>query len=211
MNSPNVVNMIGRTYGRLTVIERSSNDKQGNAQWLCRCECGRQKVVRGGSLRQGRIRSCGCLLSESSKDRMSALVTKHGMRGAKLYGVYSSMIERCSSPKCKGFHNYGGRGIAVCDEWKDNRQSFFDWAFENGYEEGLQLDRIDNNGNYCPENCRWVTRKVNCNNTRKNVSLEYNGETHTLSEWADILCINRSTIFSRHRAGKPVDEILKKR
>lgn len=211
MNNPNIVNMIGRTYGRLTVLERSVNDKQGNAQWICKCECGKLKVVRGRSLRQGRVRSCGCLLAESSKERMTAMLTKHSLSGSKLYRVYASMRERCENPSCKSFQNYGGRGIAVCDEWRMQRESFLHWAMQNGYEEGLQIDRINVNGDYCPENCRWVTPQQNMNNVRKNICFEYNGESHTVAEWARIAGLSYSTVYDRYKAGKSPAEILKRR
>ena len=209
MNNSNVVNMTGMVFGRLTVIERVENDNQGNARWLCQCECGNKKIVRGGSLRQGRIRSCGCLLAESSKKRMTTLLTKHGLAGSKLYRVYCAMCERCEKPSCSEYHRYGGRGIKVCDEWLHDRNSFFEWAMKNGYKEGLQIDRINNDGNYEPSNCRWVTQIENCNNTSKNVFLEHNNERHTLSEWSRLLGINRSTIYSRYKAGKSPAEILK--
>ena len=140
MNNPNVVNMTGRTYGRLTVLERSDNDKRGNAMWLCKCECGNVKAILGGSLRQGSTRSCGCMLSELSKRRMTELLTKHGFSGKKLYSVYRAMRERCEKQTCKSYGNYGGRGISVCDEWKNDRALFFEWALKNGYQEGLQID-----------------------------------------------------------------------
>lgn len=210
MNNPNFKDMTGQRFERLTVVERAENDKQGNARWLCKCDCGNTTIVPAHALRQGRTKSCGCLLSESSKRRMTSLLTKHGMAGSKLYRVYSAMRDRCEKPSCSEYHRYGGRGITVCDEWKNDRNSFFEWALNNGYKEGLQIDREDNDGNYCPENCRWVTRLENCNNTSKNVFLEFDGETHTLSEWSRILGINRSTIYSRHRAGKTPAEILKK-
>lgn len=210
MNNPNFVNLTGQKYGRLTVLERAENDKQGNAQWLCQCICGNKKVIRGKALRTGRTSSCGCLLSESSKRRMTSLMTKHGMAGSKLYSVYCSMRERCEKPSCPEYYRYGGRGISVCNEWKEDRSLFFEWAFKNGYKEGLQIDRKNNDGDYSPENCRWVTRIENLNNTSRNVFLEYNGETHTLAEWSRLLGINRSTIYNRRRLGKTPDEILKK-
>lgn len=209
MNNPIFIDMTGSVFGRLTVIERAENDQAGNARWICKCECGKTKTIRARALRQGRTRSCGCLLSETSKTRMSKLLTKHGMASSKLYRVYVSMRERCEKQSTAEYHRYGGRGIRVCDEWKNDRNLFLEWAFKNGYKEGLQIDRIDNNGNYCPENCRWVTALENCNNTSKNVFLQYNNEIHTLSEWSRLLGINRSTIYSRYRAGKTTEEILR--
>ncbi len=209
MNNPNVVDMTGLTFGRLTVLKRVENDKQGNAMWLCQCVCGKTKKLRGGTLRQGKTKSCGCLLSEASKKRMTKLCTKHGMSATKLYRVYSSMRERCEKPSCPEYKNYGGRGITVCKEWKHDRNSFFEWALNNGYKQGLEIDRIDVNGNYEPSNCRWVTRVENCNNKRNNIFLEYKGEKHTLSEWARLTGIRKNTIYSRYYSGKKPEEILK--
>lgn len=202
------VDMTGEKIGRLTVIERAENDRQGNAQWLCECECGNTKVVRGSALRTGKTLSCGCLLSECSRERMSKLAFKHGFTGKKIYAVYRSMIERCDKPSNSEYHNYGGRGITVCKEWREDRELFFKWALSHGYKEGLEIDRIDNDGNYEPSNCRWVTSKVNSNNMRKNVLLEYNGETHTIAEWADITGISYTKLYHRTMVGKPIEEIF---
>lgn len=210
MKKYNFINLMGLSFGRLTVIDRVENDKDGNSRWLCKCECGKQKVILGRSLRKGATKSCGCLLSEASKKRMSALLTKHGMAGSKLYRVYSAMRERCEKPSSPEYHRYGGRGITVCEEWKKSRASFFEWAVQNGYKEGLQIDRINNDGNYEPSNCRWVTNIENCNNTSRNIFLEYNGERHTLSEWARIRSIPVSTLYTRYHTGKTPAEILKK-
>ena len=211
MNSANFKDMTGQRYGRLVVLERAENDRHGNAMWLCQCDCGHKKIAMGQSLRAGKTKSCGCLLSESSKKRLSKIVTNHGYSGTKIYSVYRAMIERCTKPQNKAFKNYGGRGITVCDEWMKDRERFFKWAVANGYKEGLQLDRIDVNGNYCPENCRFVTNKVNANNLRKNIKLEFGGETHTLSEWADITGISYTTIYQRFKEGKPAAEIFSRK
>lgn len=157
---------IGNRYGRLTVVERAENNGRGDAMWKCSCECGNTSVVKGGSLRSGRARSCGCLLSEKSKDRMQAMVTKHGGRGTNLYRVWCGIKERCLNENNKSYHNYGGRGITICDQWKDDFVAFRDWAMENGYKEGLEIDRKDNDGPYSPENCRWTTPVENCQNKR---------------------------------------------
>ena len=127
---------------------------------------------------------------------------------SSLYRVFNAMIERCSKPNVKNYHNYGGRGIKVCDEWIGNYQAFCDWALDNGYKKGLQIDRIDNNGNYEPSNCRWVTPKQNSNNTRFNTLLTYNGETHTMTEWAEITGINLTTLSSRINRGWSIEQSL---
>lgn len=169
---PKYKNMIGQRFGRLVVLSRAENDAQQNARWLCRCDCGKEKIIQGGSLRNGKIRSCGCLLSEKSKERMTSIATKHGHSDSLLYGVHQSMIERCYKPSCKAFKCYGARGIVVCDEWLNDFMTFYSWAMENGYREGLAIDRINNDGNYEPSNCHWVTPLENCQNTRKCVRVE---------------------------------------
>lgn len=121
----------------------------------------------------------------------------HGGRKTKLYQIWCGMKQRCFSKSDKSYGLYGGRGITVCDEWKNNFVLFRNWSMKNGYKEGLSIDRIDNNGNYCPENCRWVTSKEQNNNKRNTIRIEYNGETKTLQEWADYLEIHPDTLYSR--------------
>ena len=120
------------------------------------------------------------------------------------------MKERCYNKKCKSYKNYGGRGIKMCKEWEDNPKAFADWAVSNGYEKSLTLDRINNNGDYCPENCRWVTRKEQQRNRRVNVLLSLNGETHVLADWAVILGVSANTISYHLKRGKTFDEIYKR-
>lgn len=128
---------------------------------------------------------------------------------SKLYFVYNSMKDRCKNKHTKNYKNYGGRGIRVCEEWDKGYEPFLDWALSNGYKEGLQLDRIDNNGNYCPENCRWVSCKQNRNNTRVNNLITYKNETHTISEWADIFKINYMTLYRRIFDSWDIERALK--
>lgn len=193
--------MTGQRFGRLIVLRRVENDAQGNAQWLCRCDCGNEKVVRGGMLRQGKTVSCGCLLSERSRDRMTKMLTKHGQSGTPLYNVWSSMIDRCYRTSCKGFPRYGGRGIRVYDEWRNSFAVFYLWAMNNGYQRGLEIDRINNDGPYAPWNCRWITSKENCRNTSTCVAVCItdlsSGEsitTSTIQEASEITGVNHNTI-----------------
>ena len=116
------------------------------------------------------------------------------LRNPKLYSLWRTMLHRCYNPKRQSYKRYGGRGIQVCEEWKDPIK-FMNWAEVNGYKEGLQIDRINNNGNYCPENCRWVTPKENSRNTRKNVNITLNGKTKTVSEWCEIIKISKFTVY----------------
>lgn len=150
--------------GRLTVIgfDKSQNNK---SYWACICDCGNNTIVRGDQLRNGHTKSCGCLLIESRKTR-----AKHGLSKSKLYKVWIEMNRRCSYVKSNSYLDYGGRGISVCDEWADEDNGFVNfknWCFSNGYNEGLQIDRTNNNGDYKPSNCRFVSNRVNSLNTRK--------------------------------------------
>lgn len=122
---------------------------------------------------------------------------KHGLYHTKLHGVWNNMKQRCINPKHLAFHNYGGRNISVCDEWQEF-VPFYNWCMSNGYKDGLTLDRIDNDGNYCPENCRFVDRHTQCNNTRKNVFITANGKTKTVAEWSREVHIRRDTLYRRY-------------
>ena len=146
------------------------------------------------------IQSCGNHKAEN--------LTTHGESRTKLYGVWVSIKQRCENPNATGYENYGGRGIRVCDEW-EKADIFLKWALENGYQDGLQIDRIENDGDYTPENCRWVTKKTNLNNKRQCVFIELNGKCHTIAEWARLTGIPYNTIANRLKSGKAPEEILK--
>ena len=133
--------------------------------------------------------------------------SKHGMYGTNLYHVWNGMMGRCSNPNNKDYKHYGERGITVCDDWK-KPEKFFEWAFLNGYQVGLTLDRIDTNKGYYPDNCRWISNAEQQRNKRNNRIIEYNGEKHCVAEWAEITGINKRTITSRLRYGWSLDEIF---
>lgn len=132
---------------------------------------------------------------------------KHGQYNTRLYNIWKHMKSRCNNPKDAKYANYGGRGIKVCEEWV-YFTGFYKWSMSNGYEDNLEIDRIDNDGDYEPGNCRWTTRKVQCNNFGKNHLLTYEGVTHTLQEWSEILGVNKSTMSTRAWRGWSTEEIL---
>lgn len=160
--------IIGKVYGRLTVVARAGKDKSGHSMFECVCECGAKTVVARSNLTGGYTTSCGC----ARKDSVSAHKTTHGGTHTRLYRVWRGMMERCGYPDHVSYQYYGGRGISVCEDWKSNYESFREWALNNGYDEGAKfgectLDRIDVDDDYCPENCRWVSMAVQNSNKRK--------------------------------------------
>lgn len=152
--------IIGQRFGRYTVLERAGSDANRSAMWLCRCDCGNNRVIRGKDLKNGIIVSCGCYHRELVKD----IFTTHNGSRSRLYSVWDGMIQRCTNPKHTKYHSYGGRGITVCDEWRNDFQAFNEWAMANGYDENAPrgqctIDRIDNDKGYSPDNCRWITHQ----------------------------------------------------
>lgn len=194
--------LTGQRFGKLYVIEYVGI-KNHKAIFKCKCDCGNETIAQGTLLSLGKTRSCGCLAANNINQ------TKHGKRRTKLYGVWCTMKSRCNNPNAVHYQNYGGRGIKVCDEWRLDFQSFYDWAYANGYREGLSIDRINVNGDYEPSNCRFVTMKVQNNNRGNNALYTFNGETKTLSQWADESCVKPHTFMARIYAGWPFERALK--
>lgn len=162
-----IIDLQGRRFERLTVKQYVGINKDHKASWLCVCDCGNSVVVSGKSLTSGNTKSCGCLRSE----RCSDLKRKHGKKGTRLYVVWKTMKQRCYNTNHIHYKYYGGRGIKICDEWRDDFQAFYDWAMTNGYDDEAMygkctIDRINNDGDYCPSNCRWVDMATQNRNKR---------------------------------------------
>ena len=199
--------LTGQKFGRLTVLERVENAKCGKVRWLCRCDCGNEVIVNGSSLTSQNTKSCGCF----HKELISQLVTTHGMTRTKIYSVWCSIKDRCYNENCKNHPQYGGRGIKMCDRWKDSFENFYEDVskMEHFNERGYSLDRIDNNGDYCPENVRWADRKTQQRNTRANVKVEYEGVQMCLIEAAEKSGINYRTLQRRYYAGDRGDKLFR--
>lgn len=201
--------LVGMRFGRLVAIEPVGRDKRGYVTWRCKCDCGNEKNVSSRYLGKGTA-SCGCLARELAAKRS----TVHGKCHTRLYELHKSMMDRCNRATAHEYENYGGRGIKVCDEWQ-NFQNFYEWAKNNGYDENAKrgqctLDRIDVNGDYEPSNCRFVPMKTQQRNRRNNVLITYNGETHCMSEWAEIAGIRYGTFLKRIYAGWSMEDAMNK-
>ena len=195
-----VRDLTGQRFGKLIATRCVGRDKYKNALWLCRCDCGREKVIPSRSLVSGSSKSCGCL--ETGKFINGVGRNMHGGSGDRLYRVWGGMRNRCYDKNRPEYPNYGGRGIRVCDEWLHDYAAFRDWAYANGYDPSLSgkdcsIDRIDADGDYCPDNCRWVSMDIQAFNKRTTYRIEYRGRTITLVEASKLYGITPGTIAQR--------------
>jgi hypothetical protein len=177
----------GDRYGRLTIIKEVER-RNGRRYFLCHCDCGNERIIPLGTMRQGKAKSCGCYAQERR--------STHNETHTRLYHIWKTMKQRCNYEKHINFKNYGGRGISLCRDWSDFI-TFRDWALSNGYLDNLTIERLDVNGNYEPDNCTWATMKEQQNNKRSNTLITYNVETKTLQEWAETLGIGKTTLRYR--------------
>lgn len=196
-------NLEGKQFGNFTVIKRANNHGH-HTWWLCRCSCGEYKECPAAGLKCGQYNSCGCM----KRLHHQKASIKHNMTKTRLYHIWCLMKQRCYNPKTINFKDYGGRGITVCDDWKNNFENFKDWALSNGYQDNLTIDRVDVFGNYSPNNCRWADNDIQQNNKRTSRFLTYKGEIHTISQWAKIKNIKICTIFARLRRNLSKEKIL---
>lgn len=198
-------NLTGKRYGRLLVIEEvpSVRGKTGksHAAWKCLCECGNTVVVKAEQLGR-RTNSCGCIAREFS----SNLNRTHGQTGTRLFTIWIDIKQRCNNPNQRSYKDYGARGIKICEEWENDFTAFKEWACANGYSDLLTIERKDVNGNYCSENCTWIPRKQQAINRRSSRFYSFNGETHCLTEWTEILGMSFGVLRARLDRGWEVDK-----
>lgn len=199
---------LGEKYNRWTII---GFDENNSGYIICQCDCSKTKRVKKSHLLSGCSKSCGCL----QKEKVRKIKYKHGLYQTRLYKTWNNMKSRCYNPKTTHYYLYGGKGIKVCEEWKKDFISFYNWAMKNGYKEGLTIDRIDSDKNYCPENCRWATYKEQNSHLKytekikiKPCVIEYNGEKMNLTEWANKLGMNPKTLHARYERGWSIERML---
>lgn len=195
----NYDNLEGMRIGKLTV-----KNKVSYKRWLCICSCGKEVEIYQSELVSKKLTSCGCGAERIEKN------TTHGMSKTRLYRIWHGIKTRCNNPGHSDYKSYGAKGIRICDEWKDFVK-FKEWSLQNGYQDTLSIDRINVNGNYCPENCRWVDMKTQSNNKTSNVFITYKGETKTMKQWSQDLGINYGTLKTRIYSGWTIDKCFEKK
>lgn len=201
-------NLTGEKFGKLYVIgvDEEESERAAKLLWECVCDCGNRTTAESHQLTSGKKKSCGCLKREAA---IPPAIVKHGMSDTRLYQCWKDMKGRCLRPSSSRFHTHGGRGISLCPEWH-NFEPFCEWALAHGYRDDLTIDRIDNDGGYCPENCRWTTLVVQGNNRRTNVFVEYNGERLTVADLSRRTGVKLNTLRSRLRKGASVEAAINK-
>jgi len=198
-----VKDLTGKRFDKLKVI-KIAYKTPGRTYWLCKCDCGKELIKRSDSFNQKGFKSCR--QCNKGYEHLKGLRNKY----KKLYYVMYSMRSRCNNPNDKEYFRYGGRGISICKEWMDN-ENFINWALENGYKEGLSIERINVNGNYEPNNCKWIPISEQSNNTRRTVNITYNNETHNINQWSRILGFNKNSFYNWIKKGYSIEYIIKKK
>lgn len=189
--------LTGKRFGGLVVLGYDHTHKtpsgQSKAYWRCKCDCGNEAVVSAESLKDLHTTSCGC---KSSRNYIGEARKTHGESKTRLYAIWCGMLSRCDNPNRIAYKDYGARGITVCEEWRDYT-TFMDWALHNGYTDSLTLERIDVDGNYCPSNCKWISKAAQSDNRRNTINITYGGKTQNLKKWADEFGIKYGTLRAR--------------
>lgn len=203
---PNFIDLTGKKFGRWTVIRRDVDTRYKHPQFLCRCECGEERVVKSQTLRHGESKSCGCYNKEVRRNVCIERNTTHGKRHTRVYNIWAGMIQRGTNPKTRNFSNYGARGVSVCERWR---------TFENFYADmgepapGQSIDRVNVHGNYEPGNCRWATSGEQNRNRSNNRRIVFNGEDLTITEWCRRVGVSGTTMTARLGfLGWPIERAL---
>ena len=197
-------NLKGKVFGRLTVLSFSHTNKNRHSIWDCECCCGNRVKVLTGKLTTGQTKSCGCLQKERASDANST----HRLRHHALYVVWANIKARCLNENSPAFQYYGGRGITLFDPWINNFKLFFDWALENGYKDGLTIERINNDDGYSPSNCTFIPQSEQCNNKRSTRYLTFNGVKMPLYKWAANVNLSAKCLAARLKYGWSVEKAL---
>ena len=208
VNGKNYIVKTNDTFNKLTIKSLYRNE---NHKWyaICQCNC-ENKTERHVLVRHlitGNTKSCGCYNKELCVNRSTKHDSKHRGTSDKLYSAWVEMRRRCYTKTCEAYKNYGGRGITITSEW-DDFTVFKDWALTNGYQEGLTIERLDVNGNYCPSNCTWIPKSEQSKNRRMCNFIEYNGLRMTITDWSKYTGLNKSTIYRRLKRNLPLEEVL---
>lgn len=196
----------GEKFGRLTVIKRVENNKYNQVRWLCKCDCGNEKIVLANNLRNGETKSCGCLKKE--QDYINIAHIKHNKSNTRLYNIWKNMKHRCNNPNNNKHKFYYDKGIKVCNEWLNDFMSFYNWAINNGYQDNLTIDRINNDGNYEPNNCRWATVTEQNNNQSTNIKIKYNNNIYTMKQFCKKYNLKRETLDYRLKNNWDIEKII---
>lgn len=204
-------NLTGQRFGRITVIERANDyiSPKGchRPMWLCRCDCGNEVVIDPSKLKSEHTQSCGCLKNEKARERLK----KHGMSHTKTHQEWIGIRQRCLNPNCKDYKDYGARGITMCDRWRDSFEAFYEDVskLKHFEEKEYTLNRIDNDGNYEPNNVEWASAITQQNNKRSNRLITYEGKTQTVAQWAREMNMSYSKLINRIYLGWSIEKALK--
>ncbi len=191
-----------KTY--LTYIGEAGRNEKGRRLCNYRCVCGKEKTILYFNVVRLNTKTCGCLRYKMTAEKL----TKHGLKSHALYDVWCNIKRRCLDSKFPAYNDYGKRGINICNEWREDFLAFYQWAIESGWQQGLTIERSDNEKGYCPKNCRIATMKEQCNNRRSNKLVSYNGGTKTLAQWCDEKNLSYGTMYARLTRGWKVEQAI---
>lgn len=200
-------NYIGNKYNRWTILQ-FSHIKNRRYYYKCKCDCGNTNIIDISSVVNGRSKSCGCYKREVDAEKGRKMLTKHNLSNTKIWKKWVSIINRCYDKNQDNYYLYGGRGIKVCDEWKSNFVKFYNWAISNGYKDGLTIDRIDVNGNYEPNNCRFITMQEQHYNKRDTIYIFNNGVKYTINDLYKTYGVDKKKIRDRYYKGMKFEDII---